>query len=532
MQTIPASWVRAFSASLSQLSGRMRAMLEAELLEVDYSDVAEAREQVVEIMETYCGLSADAASEIAVEFYDGIREAHLGERLGAEPAVSRRPGGIEGAVRAFAQDLADGKPPERFRRKCLDRLDYETRLAANECVRANAERDPARPRYARVPSGNETCRFCIMLASRGFVYRSEGLAWHAHANCDCVIVPGFEGMTEVEGYDPEYYRDCYAHPENHPEIREALNARRRELYAESVKSERKSARKVAKAEEAERRRVAALSDEAKVVFGSKQFVDTFGNATASRTESAIDDAMKSEDGRRINAAKLLSRDIEDGFDIELTATGGSKYLTGTGNVKLDKDGASSVRTIAHELAHRRDELSALSYTVSKIGRDGPVELPRTTSTGSWSSMDFEHGNWTLASRFELNKSGVTPAWKALKKRLGVKSDDEAKAKLVQLRKKAGLSKNDAESLSDIVQAASDGKVSLGYGHDYRKDVDGNVIFDENGKPVPYWNDTTRAIETWADYSASLVTNGREARLIQELFPDECAIMDAMMEVMV
>lgn len=233
MQTIPASWVRAFSASLSQLSGRMRAMLEAELLEVDYSDVAEARERVVEIMETYCGLSADAASEIAVEFYDGIREAHLGERLGAEPAVSRRPGGIEGAVRAFAQDLADGKPPEQFRRKCLDRLDYETRLAANECVRTNAERDPAKPRCARVPSGNETCRFCIMLASRGFVYHSEGLAGHAHANCDCVIVPGFEGMTKVEGYDPEYYRDCYAHPENHPEIREALNARRRELYAES-----------------------------------------------------------------------------------------------------------------------------------------------------------------------------------------------------------------------------------------------------------------------------------------------------------
>ncbi len=67
---------------------------------------------------------------------------------------------------------------------------------------------PQRPRYARVPSGAETCRFCIMLASRGAVYLSKdnaGAVSHYHANCDCKVVPDWG--DDIEGYDPdEYYK--------------------------------------------------------------------------------------------------------------------------------------------------------------------------------------------------------------------------------------------------------------------------------------------------------------------------------------
>ncbi|WP_251178091.1 hypothetical protein [Adlercreutzia agrestimuris] len=58
----------------------------------------------------------------------------------------------------------------------------------------------------RVPTGNDTCEFCIMLASRGFAFlskQSAGSTNHYHPNCDCRIVPGFEGETQVEGYDPD-----------------------------------------------------------------------------------------------------------------------------------------------------------------------------------------------------------------------------------------------------------------------------------------------------------------------------------------
>jgi hypothetical protein len=45
-----------------------------------------------------------------------------------------------------------------------------------------------------------------MLASRGFVYLSRSTAGgdgHYHPNCDCRIVPGFDGQTDVRGYDPD-----------------------------------------------------------------------------------------------------------------------------------------------------------------------------------------------------------------------------------------------------------------------------------------------------------------------------------------
>lgn len=58
-----------------------------------------------------------------------------------------------------------------------------------------------------MPSGGETCSFCLMLASRGAVYNTPEAASHAHPSCDCRIVPSFDGGCDIEGYDPdEIYR--------------------------------------------------------------------------------------------------------------------------------------------------------------------------------------------------------------------------------------------------------------------------------------------------------------------------------------
>lgn len=64
------------------------------------------------------------------------------------------------------------------------------------------EIDSRQQRFARVPSGRETCGFCMMLASRGFVYRSAEKASAFHRYCDCVLVPGYPGL-EIAGYDPD-----------------------------------------------------------------------------------------------------------------------------------------------------------------------------------------------------------------------------------------------------------------------------------------------------------------------------------------
>lgn len=50
-------------------------------------------------------------------------------------------------------------------------------------------------RWARVPTGEYTCAFCLVLASRGAVYHSESSAQlngFDHDGCDCLIVPVYD----------------------------------------------------------------------------------------------------------------------------------------------------------------------------------------------------------------------------------------------------------------------------------------------------------------------------------------------------
>lgn len=230
---IPRSWILRYSRSIRGISKQARETLADALEQVDWTqDVATIRSQVIAIMQACCGASSTMAARIAADFYDGLRaEFGIEDGFSAIANSLRDSMATDGAVRAFAQDLVDGKR-DSFVEKCLGRIESEVLIAANKCVRENAKRDPKKPRYARVPTGAETCEFCIMLASRGFVYASHDLASHAHANCDCRVVPSWDKKkAAVEGYDPDYYLDCYQHPNDHPEIRDAINARRRELYA-------------------------------------------------------------------------------------------------------------------------------------------------------------------------------------------------------------------------------------------------------------------------------------------------------------
>ena len=80
----------------------------------------------------------------------------------------------------------------------------------NETVIQNAGRDKKKGvHFARVPTGAETCTFCLMLASRGAVYHTRKTAGefrHLHRRCDCKVVPGFDPDPDaelVEGVKPK-----------------------------------------------------------------------------------------------------------------------------------------------------------------------------------------------------------------------------------------------------------------------------------------------------------------------------------------
>lgn len=202
---IPRSLIDELTREVNALSGAARAQaamaIDNVLAEWDGQDVAALRTAAFAALDALLSAYADLSAARAAEFYDSARKAQSVRRKYRAVAESLRdPKATEGAVRAIVEYAKNGDI-ERFRREALDRVDAEMRRAANECVAYNAGKDPAKPRYARVPSG-DSCPFCLMLASFGFQYRSKEAASHSHRNCDCRVVPSF-GDASVKGYDPD-----------------------------------------------------------------------------------------------------------------------------------------------------------------------------------------------------------------------------------------------------------------------------------------------------------------------------------------
>ena len=207
--TIPRAAVDFLTEEINGISADAQARVLKVLQGINWmpETIAECRELVLQalaaIMPTYTTMAAQASAD----FYDAARELVVGERMGARAISGYDPRKTEGAVRAFVRFVLDGRV-DTFNDQVLQRIDYEMKRSANMSVVENGRRDPKKVRYARVPTGAETCDFCLMLASRGFVYQSEGTAGagHTHYACDCRCIPGWDGM-EVEGYDPQAIYD-------------------------------------------------------------------------------------------------------------------------------------------------------------------------------------------------------------------------------------------------------------------------------------------------------------------------------------
>lgn len=204
MSTIPRSVLNHVNGQINALSRDAQSRVLKVLAHISWTpeNVAECRELVVQALESVMPEYTALAAQSTADMYDAIRVQSVGEAMGARAISGYDAAKTDGAVRAFVQKVVDGKSIEVFNNLVLQRVDYELRRAANYCVTANGARDPLKPRYARVPTGAETCDFCLMLASRGFVYHSVSSAAvdHTHFSCDCRVIQGYPG-DEVEDYD-------------------------------------------------------------------------------------------------------------------------------------------------------------------------------------------------------------------------------------------------------------------------------------------------------------------------------------------
>lgn len=207
--TIPRAAVDFLTEEINGISADAQARVLKVLQGIQWTpeNIAECRELVLQALDAVMPTYTTMAAQASADFYDAARELVVGEKMGAQAISDFDMRKTEGAVRGFVRFVLDGRV-DTFNEQVLQRIDYEMKRSANMSVVENGRRDPKKVRYARVPTGAETCDFCLMLASRGFVYQSEGTAGagHTHYACDCRCIPGWDGM-EVEDYDPRSIYD-------------------------------------------------------------------------------------------------------------------------------------------------------------------------------------------------------------------------------------------------------------------------------------------------------------------------------------
>ena len=205
--------------------------------------VAEKREAAKLIMEGFVQAYDDKAAEFASQWYD-YRAEQGGARL--KQAVTMtvyEPGSVDDVARYQAKKLAK-EGDAAFARACGEFARNDAFRSLNETIIANVGRDRDKgAMFARVPTGTETCTFCLMLASRGAVYHSRKTAgeWRRfHRGCDCKVVPSFEGDPDAEVVQGVKPRELYERYRMLKQIdsMETLDAsNRRELKERALKAD-------------------------------------------------------------------------------------------------------------------------------------------------------------------------------------------------------------------------------------------------------------------------------------------------------
>lgn len=222
------SEVQRYTRTLARLSDASRTSVEsviaAWMSEHPDATVVECREFAKSVIAAAVERYGDAASVNAARLYD---ETMAAEGVMVEPAeIYDGPNTerIDRTVRMQAAKLAGEVPDQAgFAAQVAVLARDMVHWAANETVECNVARDSktrngGSVRFARIPTRPNPCPWCAMLASRGFVYMSADTAEAAsHRHCACIVMPGVEGVTEVEGYDPDHWYDYWQNPEKYGE---------------------------------------------------------------------------------------------------------------------------------------------------------------------------------------------------------------------------------------------------------------------------------------------------------------------------
>lgn len=205
---------REVSMSLEALAQRD---LEAFWPTLDHSDVAGTRVALTGFVDALTATYGPPAALLAANFYDAMRAESAnatGKYRATLAPVTSNVEQINQSMRWAVTPLTEDRP-DRLEAALSNVGGVAQNLLADagrNTVAYNTTRDPSRVHWARVlgHSASGNCDFCVMLSSRGAVYRSAATAGeghHYHDRCHCTPTPVWDGDNYPDGYDPDALYD-------------------------------------------------------------------------------------------------------------------------------------------------------------------------------------------------------------------------------------------------------------------------------------------------------------------------------------
>ena len=198
-----------FSASVQGICGAARNDFLKLAREVDFSDWSLAAKQLRATIEALMDEYGLAASEMGAQWYEYCRSLNFPDNYTARVSEANRNNLIHDANEEIDK-LFEGKTGEAKLVRSLSNVVSDTVYAhARETIFENLDIERSSP-YAQgsrsfrdkcgcgIVTAPNACAFCVILASRGFVYKTSDISFHDH--CKCVAVP-FCDTREISGYD-------------------------------------------------------------------------------------------------------------------------------------------------------------------------------------------------------------------------------------------------------------------------------------------------------------------------------------------
>jgi hypothetical protein len=220
-----------YSKAQAAIVAQVHADLDALWKTIDTANPVAAKAALAELMVTLVDTYGPVSAALAADYFDELRadaapRGRYRARAGNHRDVEQVQGSSDWAAQPLfpsVEDVLDDAGAVIGTRRgeanplaTLQRLRGASQRIVQSWGRQtlidNAERDPSRPGWARMPVG-QTCDWCRMLASRGAVYTSAAKVMHRadggtfHDDCDCqpVVVWSDEDLP----YDPQPLLDEY-----------------------------------------------------------------------------------------------------------------------------------------------------------------------------------------------------------------------------------------------------------------------------------------------------------------------------------